>query len=43
MEPILAKAARKLGIDEVEIHKVNAPAGKAPFGAPDRARPAATT
>jgi CO/xanthine dehydrogenase Mo-binding subunit len=34
MEPILAKAARKLGIDEVEIHKVNAPAGKAEFGAP---------
>ena len=25
----------KLGIDEVEIHKVNAPAGKAPFGAPN--------
>ena len=35
MEPILAKAARQLGIDEVEIHKVNAPAGKAPFGAPN--------
>jgi CO/xanthine dehydrogenase Mo-binding subunit len=34
MEPILAKAARKLGIDEVDIHKVNAPEGKAPFGAP---------
>ena len=32
IEPILAKAARKLGIDEVEIHKINAPAGKAPFG-----------
>jgi xanthine dehydrogenase molybdenum-binding subunit len=32
MEPVLAKAARKLGIDEVEIHKINAPAGKAPFG-----------
>ena len=30
-----AKAARKLGIDEVEIHKINAPAGKAPFGAPN--------
>ena len=35
MEPILAKAARQLGIDEVEIHKINAPAGKAPFGAPN--------
>jgi CO/xanthine dehydrogenase Mo-binding subunit len=34
IEPILAKAARKLGIDEVEIHKINAPAGKAPFGPP---------
>jgi xanthine dehydrogenase molybdenum-binding subunit len=34
MEPILAKAARKLGVDEVEIHKINAPAGKAEFGAP---------
>ena len=34
MEPVLAKAARKLGIDEVEIHRVNAPAGKAEFGAP---------
>ena len=34
MEPILAKAARKLGIDEVDIHKINAPAGKAEYGAP---------
>ena len=34
MEPVLAKAARKLGLDEVEIHRVNAPAGKAEFGAP---------
>ena len=33
MEPILAEAARKLGVDEIEIHKVNAPAGKASFGA----------
>jgi CO/xanthine dehydrogenase Mo-binding subunit len=32
MEPVMAKAARKLGIDEVEIHKINAPVGKAPFG-----------
>jgi len=31
-EPILVKAARKLNIDEVEIHKINAPSGKAPFG-----------
>jgi CO/xanthine dehydrogenase Mo-binding subunit len=33
MEPVLAEAARKLGIDEVQIHRVNAPAGKAQFGA----------
>ncbi|MGC4085431.1 MAG: molybdopterin-dependent oxidoreductase [Vicinamibacterales bacterium] len=32
MEPVMAKAARKLGIDEVDIHKINAPHGKAPFG-----------
>ena len=32
-EPILAKAARKLGIDQVAIHRINAPAGKADFGA----------
>ncbi len=32
MEPIIAKAARKLGIDQVEIRKINAPSGKAKFG-----------
>src|SRR4029077_13445573 len=32
MEPILAKAARKLGIDQVALRKINAPAGKAGFG-----------
>jgi xanthine dehydrogenase molybdenum-binding subunit len=32
MEGVMAKAGRKLGIDEVEIHKINAPVGKAPFG-----------
>ncbi len=35
MEPILAKAARRLGIDEVEIHRINAPSGKAEFGGPN--------
>src|SRR5262245_55184067 len=35
MEPILAEASRKLGVDQVAIHKVNAPAGKAKFGAPN--------
>jgi xanthine dehydrogenase molybdenum-binding subunit len=34
MEPIISKAAKKLGIDQVEIRKINAPAGKAPFGPP---------
>ena len=32
IEPIMAKAARKLGIDEVELHKINAPSGKAKYG-----------
>ena len=34
MEPVISKAARKLGIDQVEIRRINAPAGKAPFGPP---------
>jgi xanthine dehydrogenase molybdenum-binding subunit len=32
MEPILAKAARKLGVDQVAIRRLNAPEGKAKFG-----------
>src|SRR6266508_2755245 len=32
MEPIITKAAKKLGLDQVEVRKINAPAGKAPFG-----------
>jgi xanthine dehydrogenase molybdenum-binding subunit len=32
IEPIIAKAARKLGIDQVEIRRMNCPEGKAPFG-----------
>jgi xanthine dehydrogenase molybdenum-binding subunit len=32
MEPILAKAARTLGVDQVAVHRVNAPEGKAKFG-----------
>jgi CO/xanthine dehydrogenase Mo-binding subunit len=35
MEPLIAKAARKLGIDQVAIRKINAPAGKAKFGPAD--------
>lgn len=34
MEPIVAKAARKLGIDQVAIRRINAPEGKAVFGQP---------
>ncbi|PYQ68648.1 MAG: xanthine dehydrogenase family protein molybdopterin-binding subunit, partial [Acidobacteria bacterium] len=32
MEPILAKASRKLGVDQVAIHRINAPEGKALLG-----------
>lgn len=34
MEPVMSKAARQLGIDQVEIRRINAPAGKAKFGPP---------
>ena len=34
MEPIMAKASRKLGVDQVAIHRINAPIGKAPIGPP---------
>jgi xanthine dehydrogenase molybdenum-binding subunit len=32
MEAVVDKGARKLGIDQVEIRKINAPAGRAQFG-----------
>jgi CO/xanthine dehydrogenase Mo-binding subunit len=32
MEPMLAKAARKLGVDQVQLRRINAPEGKAKFG-----------
>jgi len=35
MEPILAKASRKLNVDQVAIHRINAPEGKAQFGRPN--------
>lgn len=35
MEPILAKAARALGVDQVAIRRLNAPAGKAEFAQPN--------
>ena len=34
IEPVISKAARKLGIDQVAIRRINAPSGKAPFGPP---------
>ena len=34
IEPIIAKAARKLGVDQVAIRRSNCPEGKAPFGPP---------
>jgi CO/xanthine dehydrogenase Mo-binding subunit len=36
MEPLLAKAAHRLKIDPVALHRVNAPSGKAPVGGPDK-------
>ena len=35
MEPLLARAARQLGLDQVELHRVNAPAGKASYDPPN--------
>jgi len=32
IEPVITKAAKQLQIDQVEIRKINAPAGKAPYG-----------
>jgi CO/xanthine dehydrogenase Mo-binding subunit len=34
IEPIIAKAARTLGLDQVVIRRINCPEGKAPFGPP---------
>jgi CO/xanthine dehydrogenase Mo-binding subunit len=34
LEPVISKAARKLGIDQVAIRRINAPEGKALFGPP---------
>ncbi len=35
MEPILAKAARQLGIDQVALRRMNCPEGKAEYGPPN--------
>ena len=32
LEPVVTKAAKQLGLDQVEIRKINSPEGKAPFG-----------
>jgi CO/xanthine dehydrogenase Mo-binding subunit len=34
IEPIIAKAGRKLGVDQVAIRYINCPEGKAPYGPP---------
>jgi CO/xanthine dehydrogenase Mo-binding subunit len=36
MEPLLAKAAHQLEIDTVDLHRINAPSGKAPIGGPGK-------
>ena len=36
IEPILAKAARKLGVDQVALRRVNCPEGKAEYGPPNQ-------
>jgi len=38
IEPVLAKAARKLGIDQVALRRVNCPEGKAEFGPPSHGK-----
>ena len=44
IEPILAKAARKLGVDQVALRRVNCPEGKAEYGpARNGKRPHATS
>jgi xanthine dehydrogenase molybdenum-binding subunit len=34
MEPVVTKAARKLGLDQLAIRRINSPEGKALYGAP---------
>ena len=34
LSPVIQKAAKRLGLDQVEVLRVNAPAGQAKFGAP---------
>jgi CO/xanthine dehydrogenase Mo-binding subunit len=34
MSPLLSRAARKLGLDDVAIHRINAPEGRADLESP---------
>jgi xanthine dehydrogenase molybdenum-binding subunit len=43
MEPVVAKAARKLGLDQVEIRKINCPEGKSLWGPPRNGQRAHST
>jgi xanthine dehydrogenase molybdenum-binding subunit len=43
LEPIMAKAARQLSIDQVAIRRINAPVGKAPWGPPRDGKQAHST
>ena len=36
LEPIIQKAAKQLGLDQVDVHRINAPEGQARFGPPGR-------
>ena len=36
LEPIIAKAAKQLGLDSVAVHKINAPEGQALYNGPGR-------
>jgi CO/xanthine dehydrogenase Mo-binding subunit len=36
LSPIIQKAAKQLGLDQVDVHKINAPEGQARFGPPGR-------
>jgi xanthine dehydrogenase molybdenum-binding subunit len=38
IEPIIAKAARRLGVDQVVIRRINCPEGKAEFGPPTQGK-----
>ena len=36
LQPVIQKAAKQLGLDQVEVHKINAPEGQARYGAPNQ-------